>query len=380
MPETHEIKIHRWLYPIAALYGMGVNLRNQFFDWGLLREQSFDVPVISIGNITVGGTGKTPHTEYLVRLLKQHFQVAVLSRGYKRKSRGFLLAGPDTPMEQIGDEPFQMKQKFPDVHVAVDADRRRGISRLCQTEVTPEVEVVLLDDAYQHRYVKPGVNILLVDYHRLIKDDALLPAGRLREPERGKSRANIVIVTKCPRDIKPMDYRVLSKRMDLFPYQRLYFSTIAYGKLRPLSGGASGGCFGERPLDSLGADEKVLLLAGIASPAVLKEELEKRAGQVELLAFPDHHAFTDNDIVRLRRQFAALGEGRKIIVTTEKDATRLEGHPALDDELRRAIYTLPIEVEFLQGQQETFNEQIIRYVRANSRNSILHKKQDAYRT
>ncbi|MBQ8361470.1 MAG: tetraacyldisaccharide 4'-kinase [Bacteroidaceae bacterium] len=375
-----NIKIYKWLYPIAALYGVGVNFRNLLFDWGILRERSFDVPVICIGNITVGGTGKTPHTEYLIKLLRKHFQVAVLSRGYKRKSRGFLFAGAETPMAQVGDEPYQIKQKFPDVHVAVDANRCRGIGRLCSREVSPEVEVVLLDDAYQHRYVKPGINLLLVDYHRLIKYDALLPAGRLREPESGKNRADIVIVTKCPRNLKPMDYRLLNSQMSLYPYQQLYFSTISYGALRPLS--AEGLCVDsdEIPLASLAKDTKVLLLSGIASPTLLQEELEKYAGEVELLAFPDHHDFSAADIGTLRQRHASLGDGPKLIVTTEKDATRLVGHPALDEDLRCNIYVLPIEVEFLQRQQETFNEQIIRYVRANSRNSILHKTPDAHRT
>ncbi|MBQ8607587.1 MAG: tetraacyldisaccharide 4'-kinase, partial [Bacteroidaceae bacterium] len=180
--EGDFIKINKWLYPLSALYGIGVGLRNQLFDWNILPSRSFDIPVISIGNITVGGTGKTPHTEYLINLLKKEWKVAVLSRGYKRKSHGFQLASPDTPMQMIGDEPFQMKQKFPDIYVAVDANRCRGIDNLCKEEIAPGTEVVLLDDAYQHRYVNPGINILLVDYHRLICYDTLLPAGRLREP------------------------------------------------------------------------------------------------------------------------------------------------------------------------------------------------------
>lgn len=374
-----SIKIYKWLYPIAALYGVGVNLRNLLFDWGILRERSFDVPVICIGNITVGGTGKTPHTEYLIRLLKKHFQVAVLSRGYKRKSRGFLLAGEDTLMAQIGDEPYQIKQKFPDVHVAVDADRCRGIRRLCSEEIVPEVEVILLDDAYQHRYVKPGVNILLVDYHRLLQNDALLPAGRLREPEWGKSRADIVIVTKCPDDLKPIDYRLLSNQMSLYPYQQLYFSTISYGQLRPLKGRGHTGA-DELSLSSLRKDTKVLLLSGIASPVALQEELGKYVEKVEVMAFSDHHDFSVDDIGKLKQRFASLGDGPKLIVTTEKDAARLTGHPALDESLQRDIRVLPITIKFLQGKQETFNEQIIRYVRANSRNSILHQKPDAHRT
>ena len=180
--EGDLIKINEWLLPVAWLYGIGVRIRNELFEMGILKSQSYDIPVISVGNITVGGTGKTPHTEYLIRLLRKKHKVAVLSRGYKRKSKGFILATPETPMPTIGDEPYQMKQKFPDVYVAVDKNRRRGIERLCDEQIAPGTEVILLDDAFQHRYVKPGINILLVDYHRLICDDKLLPAGRLREP------------------------------------------------------------------------------------------------------------------------------------------------------------------------------------------------------
>ena len=373
--ENDLIKINKWLYPFSFLYGIGVNLRNQLFDLNILRSQSFDVPVICIGNITVGGTGKTPHTEYLIKLLQKEFQVAVLSRGYKRKSKGFVLATPDTPMEQIGDEPFQMKQKHPQIHVAVDADRRRGIARLCEPGISPEVEVILLDDAYQHRYVKPGINILLVDYHRMIGEDALLPAGRLREPERGKNRANIVIVTKCPHNIKPMDYRIISKHMDLYPYQQLYFSTLTYGQLTPLCPNSG---VPARPLASLGKDEKVLLLTGIASPEQLKIDLREYTQHIEAISFPDHHNFSNKDMEAVKRRFDQMGEGQKIIVTTEKDATRLLGHPQLDEELKAAIYVLPVEINILQGQQESFHEYITRHVRANSRNSILHHIKDAH--
>lgn len=375
--ENDFIKINKWLYPLSCLYGLGVNIRNQLFDWNILRSKSFDIPVICIGNITVGGTGKTPHTEYLIKLLQKTFQVAVLSRGYKRKSKGFVLATMDTPMDMIGDEPYQMKQKFPHIHVAVDANRCNGIERLCAPEITPEAEVVLLDDAYQHRHVKPGINILLVDYHRMISEDALLPAGRLREPKQGKSRANIVIVTKCPRNIKPMDYRIISKQMDLYPYQKLYFSTLIYGELTPL-------CPEEdtrptRPLKSIEKDERVLLLTGIASPEQLKQDLRQYTTNIETATFPDHHAFTAKDLQEIKQRFDQMGDGKKLIITTEKDATRLAHHPQLDNELRKAIYTLPVEIEILQEQQESFNEYIIRYVRANSRNSILHQSKDAHR-
>lgn len=375
--EGDFIKIHKWLYPFSFLYGMGVNLRNQLFDWRLLPSQSFNVPIICIGNITVGGTGKTPHTEYLIKLLQKEFQVAVLSRGYKRKSKGFVLATPETPMHLIGDEPYQMKQKFPHVHIAVDADRRNGIEQLCAPNVSPEVEVILLDDAYQHRYVKPGINILLVDYHRMIGEDALLPAGRLREPERGKERANIVIITKCPRDIKPMDYRIISKQIDLYPYQKLYFSTLVYGNLTPLYPKSG---LEDRPLESLEKDEKVLLLTGIASPEQLTLDLGKYTNHIKTVSFPDHHSFSAKDIASIKQAYEQMGEDKKLIITTEKDATRLLEHPQMDDELKKNIYVLPVEIEILQNQQESFNENIIGYVRANSRNSILHKVTDTQHT
>ena len=190
--EGDFIKINEWMLPLSWIYGMGVGLRNQLFDLGVLKSKAYDIPVISVGNITVGGTGKTPHVEYLARLLKDKVKVAVLSRGYKRKTRGYVLADGDTKMRDIGDEPYQMHLKYKDIYVAVDKCRRRGIERLTSDKATSDTDVILLDDAYQHRYVKPGINILLVDYHRLIVYDKLLPAGRLREPKEGKARADIV--------------------------------------------------------------------------------------------------------------------------------------------------------------------------------------------
>ena len=226
--EGDLIYINKKLRPLSWLYGLGVGFRNMLFEAGILKSQTYATPVISVGNITVGGTGKTPHVEYLIRLLKDKTNLAVLSRGYKRKSRGFLLADNDSTMYDIGDEPFQIKQKFPDITVAVDKKRTRGISRLINGEAGKDIDVILLDDAFQHRYVRAGISILLVDYHRLIIYDELLPSGRLREPVGSKDRADIVIVTKCPPDIKPMDYRVITKAMALYPYQQLYFSTHEY--------------------------------------------------------------------------------------------------------------------------------------------------------
>ena len=367
--EGDFIKIDKWLLPLSWLYGMGVKLRNMLFEIGILKTQSFNMPVVSVGNITVGGTGKTPHVEYLVSILKDQFHVAVLSRGYKRKSKGFIIADADTPMHMIGDEPYQMKQKFPQVTIAVDKDRCHGITELETAD--KELNVVLLDDAFQHRYVKPGINILLVDYHRLIIYDRLLPAGRLREPMRGKDRADIVIVTKCPKDLKPMEYRVVTKAMQLYPYQRLYFTTLEYDMLRPM--------FPEAPktrvaLEEL-ADKQLLLVTGIASPEQLIHDLTPYNNNITHLSFADHHEFRAKDVQLINDSFAAM-QGPKVIITTEKDATRLLSTEGLSEEVRQNTLILPVRIRFMQDQEQLFNQQIIGYVRKNSRTSILAKSKD----
>ena len=369
--EGDFIKINEWLLPLSWLYGLGVKARNQLFELGVLKSRSFKTPVISVGNITVGGAGKTPHVEYLIRLLKDQHKVAVLSRGYKRKSKGFVRADKDTPMRMIGDEPFQMKQKFPDITVAVDRDRCHGIDELTDSNDKEAADVILLDDAFQHRYVKPGINILLVDYHRLIIYDKLMPAGRLREPKDGKSRADIVIITKCPADLKPIDYRVITKAMNLFPYQELFFSTIDYCPLKQLFGGE------ELPLEQLN-DKHVLLLTGIASPKQMQEDLTAMGAKINALSYADHHQFHKKDIRRINEVFASMAEP-KMIVTTEKDAVRLEDVEDLSDEVRKSIYKLPIKVSFMLDQEEEFNHKITGYVRKNSRNSILVKEKDEHK-
>ncbi|MBQ7472059.1 MAG: tetraacyldisaccharide 4'-kinase [Prevotella sp.] len=368
--EGDFIKTNEWLRPFSWLYGFGVMLRNELFELGLLKSRSFDIPVISVGNITVGGAGKTPHVEYLIRLLQDKEKVAVLSRGYKRKSKGYQLANEHTTMKDIGDEPFQMKQKFKNVYVAVDKDRCRGITRLTTDSETKDVDVILLDDAYQHRYVKPSINILLVDYHRLIIYDKLLPVGRLREPVSEKSRADMVIITKCPKDLKPMEYRVLTKALDLYAYQDLYFTTLEYDNLHPLFSHKS-----ERPLKSIKPTENVLLVTGIASPQHLLEDLKPFTHNIRTLNFPDHHYFSGKDIARINETFKEMAEP-KLIITTEKDAVRLKAISGFSDEVKAAIYTLPIHIKFLHKQDETFNTKILNYVQKNSRNSILVKRKD----
>lgn len=366
--EGDLIKINDWLLPFSWIYGSIVRFRNWLFDMGLKKSKSFSIPIISVGNITVGGSGKTPHVEYLIRLLHDKAKIAVLSRGYKRKSHGYVLAEESTTMPEIGDEPFQMHQKFSDIYVAVDAKRARGIENLQNDEATKDVDVVLLDDAFQHRYVKPGINILLVDYHRLIIYDKMLPAGRLREPLSGKNRADIVIITKCPKDLKPMEFRVLTKAMDLYPFQKLYFTSIDYDTPK--------GVFEEKQieLDKL-QDYHVLLLTGIASPKQMEHDLKPMTKDITNLSFGDHHSFKGKDIDRINDAFESMPEPR-IIITTEKDAVRLRETEGLYEKVKSNMYELPIKVSFMLDQQDNFNEKIISYVRKNSRNSILAKRKD----
>ena len=372
--EGDFIKINKWLLPFSWLYGIGVKLRNTMFEVGVLKTRSFKVPVVSIGNITVGGTGKTPHVEYLVRTLKDIFHVAVLSRGYKRKSKGFVLANAKTTMPEIGDEPYQMKQKFPKVTVAVDKNRCHGIDVLTQND--SKIDVVLLDDAFQHRYVKPGINILLVDYHRLIIYDRLLPAGRLREPLNGKDRADIVIVTKCPKDLKPMEYRVITKAMHLYPYQQLFFTTLDYDALRPVFPDVAHKVIVSQLTDL--KDIHVLLLTGIASPEQMVHDLSPYTENLSPLTFSDHHQFQKKDIQLINDTFAAM-PSPKCLITTEKDVTRLHCCDGLSDEVKAGLYVLPVRICFMLEQEETFNKNIIDYVRKNSRNSILAKGKDDHK-
>ena len=367
--EGDLISINSTLRPLSWLYGIGVAFRNQLFEAGILKSQTYATPVISVGNITVGGTGKTPHVEYLIRLLKDKTNLAVLSRGYKRKSHGFVLGDAHATIYDLGDEPFQMMQKFPGITVAVDKKRTRGISNLIHGAAGKEIDVILLDDAFQHRYVKPGINILLVDYHRLIIYDELLPSGRLREPASSKNRADIVIVTKCPTDMKPMEFRVLTKAMALYPYQQLYFSTHTYEQLEPL--------FGEGELEKLEdlADQHVLLLTGIGLPEQMRLDLEPYAKEIKPLAFADHHQFKEKDIQLINETFSSLPSPR-CIITTEKDAVRLKTIEGLSDEMKQHLYVLPIRIKILLDQELSFNKYIIDYVRKNSRNSILAQSKD----
>lgn len=357
---------HWILTPLTLIYRMVIGVRNKFFDWKIFPSEEFDIPVISVGNLTVGGTGKTPHTEYLIHLLKDKFKIALLSRGYKRKSKGFMLATANSSAKDIGDEPYQIMTKFPGVYVAVDANRRQGIHRLCESELTKDVEVILLDDAFQHRYVTPGVNIVLMDFNRPIYEDFLIPIGMLREPDSSLSRAHIIIVTKCPNDIKPIDFRVVTKNLDLRPYQQLYFTSFNYGDLRAFNTPSQ-----SKSLASLSSRTHILLVTGIASAAPLVEKLREYTEHIIHLEYNDHHDFSRSELRHIGKIYEGIEAIDKLIITTEKDAARF-GTYLLDEVIADKLYILPIEVKFLQEQQKSFDKHITDYVNKNSRNRIIH--------
>ena len=367
-------KRHWILTPFTLLYSAVIGIRNKFFDWKILSSEEFETPVISVGNLTVGGTGKTPHTEYLIGILKDKFKSALLSRGYKRKTSGYRLATADSTSREIGDEPYQIKQKFPDIHVAVDADRRHGIRRLCNDAASADTEVILLDDAFQHRHVTPGINIVLMDYNRPIYEDTLMPTGMLREPQSSLHRAHVIIVTKCPTDIKPIDFRIVAKNLELRPYQRLYFTSFSYGNLKSYNKRDN-----TRALHSLTKQTQIILVTGIASAAPLVEKLHEYSDRITHLEYSDHHDFTRSEIAAIEQTFSISGATDKLIITTEKDAARLTQH-TLSDTISNNLYVLPIEVVFLQEQQEKFNHYIIDYVSKNSRNRIVHQRAHAHKS
>ena len=342
------METHRWLLPVSWLYGLGVGARNLLYDSGVLATHRFGLPIITVGNLAVGGTGKTPHTEHLIRLLSQQWHVAVLSRGYKRRSHGYVLANDSSTALDIGDEPFQMKRKFGGIDVAVDADRCHGIEQLLAT-VKPQV--ILLDDAFQHRRLTPGLSILLLEHDRL-GGDLLLPAGRLREPMGAMKRAHLIVVTKCPPTMSSDDMEAIRQRLTLLPHQRLHFSTIDY----------------ETPVDATGTpaplqrDTSVLLITGIAHPRPLHDWLVGQARQVVHLAYGDHHHFTASDIDRINTTFGAL-PAPAIVMTTEKDAARLTAAKGLSSNVQHKLHRAPIHVRFLDG--DAFDQEVLQFVRTS---------------
>jgi tetraacyldisaccharide 4'-kinase len=344
----------RLLFPISWLYGAGVWLRNKLFDLSLLKSVLYDTPVICVGNLRIGGEGKTPHIEYLIALLKDEFKIGILSRGYKRKSKGFQLATLDSEAADIGDEPLQFTKKFPDIAVAVDADRLLGIARLITEKDT---EVVLLDDAFQHRYVKAGLNILLTSYENLYVNDHLLPAGNLREPATGAKRADLIIVSKCPQEVNEADKTNIITQLQPLPKQQVYFTTLVYGKLTPLY---------SSPMLLPSAGASCLVVTGIANPASLIKECKNQFKEVLHYGFRDHHAFNKYDLKNIRKKLDSMQGTEKFILTTEKDAMRLQAKTLQPYVKNLPLYYIPISIRFLE-KEELFNKQVKNYVRSNKR-------------
>jgi tetraacyldisaccharide 4'-kinase len=350
------MKYLRWLlFPFSLIYGLVVIMRNWCYDSGLFKSYKFNKPVISVGNLDVGGAGKSPMTEYLIRLLKDKYKLATLSRGYGRETAGFLSATATTTATQIGDEPAQFKHKFPEITVAVCEKRVEGIKKL-----SPDHDVILMDDAYQHRAVEPGLSILLFDHNRLNEPHLLLPAGNMREPFSGRWRAQIIIVTKCPEQLTTDGQAALAQIIEPLPYQHLFFTIINYQPLQDLEG---------RPADiTIDKDTTVFLLTGIANAQPLVGYLMGFTSHITHHNYPDHHTFTLKNITKLAAEFNDCPSQKKIIITTEKDAQRLEGSwfkPGLAAE-SLPVFILPIRVDFLGGGGDRFDQLIIDYVREHT--------------
>lgn len=360
---NNQVK-HIILFPFALLYGIITGIRNWLFDQGIFPSTLFDIPTISIGNLAVGGTGKTPHVEYILSLLQTEWKTAMLSRGYKRKTKGFLLADKNTNSLLIGDEPFQIYQKFPDVTVSVDEKRVHGVNKLL--ELIPDLQLVVLDDAFQHRYIQPGLSILLTDYSNLYTRDILLPAGRLREWKSGSSRANIIVITKCPEDMKPIDMRIYEMELKPENNQLLFFSCFRYDELRPVFPDSVHEEWTYQKIKESKA--AVLLVAGIVSPEPILNQLSNYTRNVKTLFFEDHYAFHSKDFSLISKQFDTLTQADKIIIVTEKDAARMVTHPNFPESLKSRTFALPIRVEILHDQETLFIQKIKKYVVENSRN------------
>ncbi|SFA73858.1 lipid-A-disaccharide kinase [Flavobacterium swingsii] len=336
--------LRKILFPFAILYGFITSIRNFLFDCGILKSYSFPIPVIAVGNLSVGGTGKTPQIEYLIRLLSDKYNVATLSRGYKRKSEGFILANVTSNSEILGDEPFQFYKKFPNIQVAVDANRKNGIEQLLSLSNKPDI--ILLDDAFQHRKVKAGFYILLTAYNDLFTNDFMLPTGNLRESRSGARRANIIIITKCPRDISELEQNKIKEKIGVD--KTVFFTFINYDD-RLYSNNKTLNITEIKTVDKL-------LVAGIAKPESFFAYLQSKNDKC--LVYPDHHHFSEKDSIDIKEKAK-----NRIIITTEKDFVRLSEKLKSDN-----LFYLPIKSSFVNNGNN-FDEKIINYVGTSTTNS-----------
>lgn len=348
------------LWPFSFIYGLVIAVRNFLFDRGFLKSTSFEVPVISVGNLSTGGTGKTPHVEYLIRLLKGSYRVATLSRGYGRKTTGFMLVSSPATTAMIGDEPMQYHSKYNDILVSVGEDRVSAIENLLRIPSPPQV--VLMDDAYQHRKLRPGLSILLIEYENIFKKDFLIPAGNLRESFSGRKRADIIIISKSPSIIVPIERKRVIEEIKPLDHQQIFFTYYRYGDFNKVSRSNGGMLMGAKYY--LEKRFTILMVTGIANPSGLMEYLRRHTDKLETLIFPDHHEFSRKDIHKIQETFDNIANASKIIVTTEKDAMRLR-NPEIEKSINHLpIFYIPIEVVIHQDE-EKFNKIILDYVRKN---------------
>jgi tetraacyldisaccharide 4'-kinase len=347
---------------ISWIYTLVVVIRHRLYDWGVKKSFSFDIPIICVGNITVGGTGKTPTAEFILSSLANHYTMAILSRGYGRSTKGYHEVSVNDSYSEVGDEPLQIKLKFPNTVVVVSEDRVAGIERIRKEH--PEVNLIIMDDGFQHRRVRAKVNVLIIDSTRPIDSDNMLPLGRLRDIKSRLTAAHFFIVTKCTDDMKPLDKRLWHNKLRRIAYQKVYFSNIEPLNIQPIFDFAER----EEPYFS----QQAILVSGIGNPRPFIREAETRYTVVEKLIFPDHHSFTTDD---LKRIYAKLNEHpRAIILTTEKDAVRLR-RARMPEKMMRALYYQPIAMTLVEGpEREDFVQSLIKSIKEKERNETTNSK------
>jgi tetraacyldisaccharide 4'-kinase len=342
------------LSPFSILYGILTSIRNLLYDYGIFKSESFDIPIINVGNLSTGGTGKTPHAEYLISLfLKNEINTAYLSRGYKRKTKGFVLANKKSNAEELGDEAYQIYSKFK-ISLAVCEDRVTGVKNLL--EKNPDLDVIILDDAFQHRRIKPSLNILITPFHDLFYKDLVLPSGNLREPKYGKNRADVVIVSKTPKDISEKETKEIDKILELIPNENLFFTGLDYLEVYNQNQ--------KKSLEEL-KNYHIHIFTGIGNTVSVEAFLKSNSKSYKINSFSDHHDFTDAEIQKIISDFINQDESDKILLTTEKDYSRLKGSELLNRFKDLPLYVLPISVRFLNQGKNSFDIKVLEHVRKN---------------
>lgn len=348
------------LYPFSLLYGLLTGIRNKLYDWHILPSYAVDSAVISVGNLSVGGTGKTPHVIYLCNLLKEEFTVGIVSRGYRRKTKGFRIADENADATTIGDEPMQFYHRYKqdNVHIAVDENRVRGSKKLLNAH--PDIDVILLDDAFQHRRIKRGINVMLTDFFHPFYRDFVMPTGRLREFRSGARRADIIIVSKSGKVLSPITRRTLQEKIKLREQQALHFSYLDYSEPKPMPA--------LKKTPKWGKTYAILMVTGIANTYPLEYQIADECQELHKMKYPDHHRFTVKDARKIKKTFEEIVSLNKIIITTEKDAMRLS-NPKIHEIIGHLpVFYWPIHVDLHNEDKDLFNRKILDYVRENTKN------------